>query len=130
MKTLSTLLLAATLSTGMAAAQQVQNFTVAGKGHDGSTYSGTVTLTEIKPSGAGKMDAPALKVVWTIGTETTEGIAIVNQTDNDVLSVAYSYGGVPGVAIMRGDDTKGTASGIWWIKGMNGVGEEVWTPKQ
>ena len=123
------MLFAAVLAIGLAGAafaDDTDNFTVTGTGPDGNAYTGTVSLTELQlgPSVQGDV----FKVVWTIGGQKTEGVAIVSPDNRKVLSIGYSYQGKAGVAVMTEGD--GKATGTWWVDGAPGTGSETWTPAQ
>lgn len=123
------LMFAAALAFGLAGsavASDTDMFNVEGTGPDGNTYSGTVALTEMQLGSGVKGDV--FKVVWTIGGQTTEGVAIVSEENRKVLAVGYTYAGKAGVAVMTEAD--GKATGSWWVDGAPGTGTEVWTPAQ
>lgn len=123
MRLLAVLAFAASLALPVAASD-TDTFNVQGTTPDGKSYTGTVTLTELKPSG--KVAGDVFSVTWTIGGGTTEGIAMVDPGNRHVLYISYISGGAPGLAVMTEED--GSAKGIWYAKGAPGTGTEVWTP--
>ncbi len=114
----------AALWAGPALASGTTTFTIEGANPDGSAYGGTVTVTESPAAGVGKGER--FIVVWNTGGDPVAGIGVVPEGDGKVLSIAYSVGGHPGIAVMtRGD---GKVSGVWTIDDAAGLGTEIWTP--
>lgn len=109
--------LAGALAMGAASAE---TFSVAGTGPDGP-YKGTVVLTKLES----KAGAQSYSVVWTIAGQTIEGVGLVSDENEHVLSIAYLYGGLPGVAIMT--EATGQVTGVWWVEGLPNTGTEAWT---
>lgn len=121
MRLLRMIAMAAVLSAPALAADS-ETYSVDGAGPDGSKYSGSVTLTELHPTG--KVDGDVFTVEWTIGSEVTKGVGVLSD-DRKTLSVTYPSGDTVGLSTMIQTDTG--ATGIWFIKGMTGFGTEVWT---
>lgn len=104
------------------AASAADTFSVDGTNVDGAKYTGTVTLTEVQTGG--KVDGDVFTVEYTVGTDVTKGIGILDPA-RKTLAVTYPSGDSVGVVTMV--QTPTGASGIWFIQGMEGNGSEVWT---
>jgi hypothetical protein len=118
-------LLATFLATFLAASVAAQaetlrlshRYDAAGTNPDGSKYSGTVTIDIISDT--------TFAIQWNIGGELYKGFGMRR---NDALAATYTMGGEPGLMIYQVDD-KGIMRGLWAVRGQNGNGTEVLTPR-
>lgn len=109
---------------GAAQADDVLNFNVAGTNPDGSTYSGTVEVTELHQK---KASGDVFSVVWTVSGAKVEGVGMVSGEDRMTLAVGYPTRSGGGVLLLKlGSDM--TAKGEWMVQGAPGIGTEIWTP--
>jgi hypothetical protein len=109
------LLVAAALLWGITtafAADPVGTYEVQGTSPDGSTYSGTATVTQT---------GQTYKVVWEIGDEKYNGTAIGNK---DFLAISYTSGNSSGLALYGEDG--GNWKGVWTYAGGTKMGSEMW----
>jgi hypothetical protein len=109
------LLVAAVLLWGITAAfaaDPVGTYEVQGTSPDGSTYSGTATVTQT---------GQTYKVIWQIGDEKYDGTAIGNK---DFLAISYTSGSNSGLALYGEDG--GNWKGVWTYAGGTKMGSEMW----
>lgn len=115
------LFLAAAIAASLvapAAAQSIGGeYTVAGTNHDGSTYTGTATITLTSDT--------TCVIEWATGTSNSKGICSRN---DDAFAAAYVLGTSTGLVIYKVKDD-GTLDGLWTLAGEGGNGTEVLTPK-
>ncbi|MFL1462418.1 hypothetical protein ACI6QG_09465 [Roseococcus sp. DSY-14] len=109
-------LLALTLG-GPAAAQRSGTYDVSGANPDGTEYTGSMLLTQV--------GLASFRVVWTIGQDVIEGVAMVSGL---TLATAFSLGGQTGMGIyeIRRD---GTLEGQWTTAGAFAIGRETARPR-
>jgi len=86
------------------------SYKVEGKAPDGSTYSGTATVTAT---------GQTFKVTWVIGGDKYVGTAVGN---DDFFAVTYGTGGSNGLAVYGRKDEGWV--GIWTTSGDTKVGAE------
>lgn len=92
-------------------------YKAAGTNSDGSAYTGTVAFKVISET--------TYSIEWTIGKSVIKGFGM---RQGDILSATYTMQGQPGLIIYRVKEG-GVFAGTWAIKGLNGTGTEVLTPK-
>lgn len=93
------------------AADPSGTYDVQGTSPEGSTYSGTVTITQT---------GQTFKMIWKIGGDTYRGTAI---GDKDFLAVSYTSGSDTGLALYGADG--GNWKGIWTYAGGTKIGSEM-----
>jgi hypothetical protein len=94
------------------AADPTGSYEVQGTNPDGSTYSGTVTVTQ-----TGK----TYKVVWQVGGDTFTGTGI---GDKDFLAISYVYDKDTGLVLLGSDG--GNWNGVWAYAGGTKMAKESW----
>jgi hypothetical protein len=94
------------------AADPTGTYNVQGKNPSGTSYEGTVTVTNT---------GDTYKVVWQVGGSTYTGTAIGNK---DFLGVSYQSGDNTGLALYGEDG--GNWNGVWTYAGGTSIGTEVW----
>ena len=107
-----------------AMASDTDTFNVQGTGPDGSTYTATVTVTELHPSG--KVAGDVFDVVWDFNGSKIQGVGMVDPANRNLLTVSYVLNGLPGLSIMT--QQGGSVTGVWYVQGAPGTGTETWTP--
>ncbi len=102
---------------GPAAAQRSGTYDITGANPDGTEYTGTLMLTQV--------GLTTFRVVWTIGQDIIEGVAMVSGL---TLATAFSLGNQPGMGIyeIRRD---GTLEGQWTVVGAFAQGRETARPR-
>jgi hypothetical protein len=93
------------------AADPTGTYDVQGTSPDGSTYSGTATISQT---------GQTFKVIWTIGSDKYTGTAIGNK---DFLAVSYTSGSETGLALYGADG--GNWKGVWTYAGGTKIGSEI-----
>ncbi len=95
------------------AADPLGTYDVNGTSPDGSTYSGTVTVTQT---------GQTYKVIWLIGSQKFIGTGIGNK---EFLAISYTSGSSgTGLALYGADG--GNWKGIWTYAGGTTMGSEIW----
>ena len=118
MKTFLCILLAGSLWPAFAAAQNIGGtYTVRGTNFDGSPYGGEAQINIISTT--------TCEIMWKTAGETSSGFCMRN---GDAFAAGYVMGDNVGLIIYKAD-ADGTLRGLWTIKGMNGSGTEILTPK-
>lgn len=92
-------------------------YQAAGTNTDGSKYTGTVSIKVISET--------TYAVEWKTGGTVIKGFGM---RQGDTLAATYMLEGQPGLVIYKVKEG-GTLSGTWAIKGSNGTGTEVLTPR-
>jgi hypothetical protein len=101
-----------------AAAQPIGgNYNVSGTNFDGSSYSGTATIT--------LTSEVTCQIEWETGGSTSQGICM---RSGPVFSAAYQLGDQIGMIIYEVLGN-GTLDGRWTISGSDGVGTETLSPR-
>lgn len=114
------LLLSALLVLGLAlpaAAQRSGTYDITGTNPDGSAYTGTLLLTQVGVS--------TFRVVWTIGGDTIEGVAMVSGL---TLATAFALGQQSGMGIYE-IKPGGELDGTWTTVGAFAAGRETARPR-
>lgn len=93
------------------AADPSGTYDVQGTSPDGSTYSGTATITQT---------GQTFRMIWNIGRDKYTGTAIGNK---DFLAVSYTSGNESGLALYGADG--GNWKGIWTYAGGTKIGSEI-----
>ena len=112
---LSALVFAA-LSSPVFAQQIGGNYAVQGTNLDGSTYSGTATITLTSDY--------TCEIVWVTGGSTSQGICMKNQ---NAFAAGYTLGSDVGLVVYE-IKSDGSMEGLWTIAGVNSNGTETLTP--
>jgi len=100
---------------GLAAAQQVGGlYDLEGTNFDGSTYGGTVEISDA-----------TCEIYWTTGPSTSSGICMQN---GNAFSAGYVLGDAIGLLIYEVMDD-GSLQGIWTVAGQDGTGTEILKPR-
>jgi hypothetical protein len=92
-------------------------YKAAGRNADGSSYAGTVTIKVISET--------TYTVEWKTGDSVIKGFGM---RQGDTLAATYMMQGQPGLVIYK-VQAGGTMSGTWAIRGLDGTGTEVLTPR-
>lgn len=100
-----------------AAAQRSGAYDVTGTNPDGTEYTGTLLLTQVGLS--------SFRVVWTIGGDVIEGVAMVSGL---TVATAFSLNGQPGMGIYE-LERDGTLAGVWTVVGAFAQGRETARPR-
>jgi hypothetical protein len=100
-----------------AAAQRAGSYAVEGQSPDGSTYAGAVDLAPTS--------ARTWLVTWRIGSDTAQGVGIV---ERNLLIVGYVLNGATGVAAYE-PQPDGRLVGRWTQGRQGGLGTETWLPR-
>jgi hypothetical protein len=114
-KSMRSLIVAAVLLWSAAtafAADPTGSYDVQGTNPDGSTYSGTATVTRT---------GQTYKVVWDVGGDTFTGTGIGNK---DFLAISYAYDKGTGLVLLGADG--GNWKGVWAYAGGTKVATEGW----
>jgi hypothetical protein len=110
-------LAAIALSTAPAAAQSVGGaYSVSGTNFNGSSYSGTATITA---SGSG------CRIVWQTGSTSSQGTCMLA---NRAFAAHYRLGNEWGLVVYE-LQPDGSLKGWWTIVDKSGVGTETLTPQ-
>lgn len=96
-----------------AAAQQSGTYDISGTNPDGSPYTGTLLLTQVGTS--------TFRVVWNIGGDTIEGVAMVSGL---TLATAFALGQQSGLGIYE-IKPGGELDGTWTTVGAFASGRET-----
>jgi hypothetical protein len=110
-------LFAATMAANAEALKLASKYEAAGTNPNGSHYTGTVSVTVISDT--------TFSIEWRIGGEVYKGFGM---RMNDALAATYTINGEPGLVIYRVDD-QGVMRGLWAIRGEDGNGSEMLTPR-
>jgi hypothetical protein len=94
------------------AADPTGSYEVQGTNPDGSTYSGTVTVTQT---------GQTYKVVWQVGGDTFTGTGIGNK---DFLAISYVYDKDTGLVLLGADG--GNWNGVWAYADGTKMAKETW----
>jgi len=105
------------LTTTAAAQDFSGNYSVKGTNLDGSSYSGTATITLTSNT--------TCVIKWTTGSTTASGICM---RYGNAFAAGYEMGGAIGLVIYEIRDD-GTLDGAWTVAGKTGSGTEVLTPQ-
>ena len=100
-----------------AAADVGGTYSVKGTNLDGSTYTGTATITITTKN--------TCRIVWQTGVSQSSGICMRN---GPAFSAGYVLGDEVGLVIYEILDN-GTLDGLWTIADTDGVGTETLTPQ-
>lgn len=100
-----------------AAAQRSGLYDITGTNLDGSTYEGTMQLTQV--------GAASFRVVWNVGGDIIEGVGMVS---GHTFVTAFSVGDQTGLAIyeIRPGDV---LEGVWTLVGAFNTGQETARPR-
>jgi hypothetical protein len=117
-RTLLTLLfLAVALPANAETLTLSSTYGVAGTNPDGSKYTGTAAVKVISDA--------TFTIQWTIGSSVYTGFGM---RMNDALAATYMINGDPGLVIYK-VGANGRLDGLWAIRGHNGDGTELLTPR-
>lgn len=114
------LFLSAAILAGLAlpaAAQQSGTYDITGSNPDGTPYTGTLLLTQVGTS--------TFRVVWSIGGDTIEGVAMVSGL---TLATAFALGQQSGMGIYE-IKQGGELDGVWTTVGAFASGRETARPR-
>ena len=102
----------------VAAAQNIGGaYTVRGTNFDGSPYGGEAYIKIISTT--------TCEIAWNTAGTSSNGFCMRN---GNAFAAGYVMGDQIGLIIYQADQD-GTLRGLWTIKGMNGSGTEILTPK-
>ena len=114
------LILSGFLALGVAlpaAAQRSGTYDISGTNPDGSAYTGTLLLTQVGLS--------TFRVVWTIGNDTIEGVAMVSGL---TLATAFALGQQTAMGLYE-LKPNGELDGVWTTVGAFAAGRETARPR-
>ena len=116
------ILACALLSLGLLAPAQAQTvnagtYDVEGTNLDGSSYSGTATISLTSET--------TCSIEWSTGSTTSTGICMLY---DNAFAAAYVLGDAVGLIVYE-VKSDGSLEGAWTISGKNGSGTEVLTPQ-